>query len=170
MKKVFLLFAALLCCLPILGGCTGQTPDVSLTTAVSTVYMEVLDPYDEGWLNQFDTEKITEELGVDASLYTEASVYASSKASRAAVFAGFSAAEGKMDALIDALQKAKENAMTSFDGYLPDQYLIAKNAEIKQYGDYCFLIMTGQNETVVKALENFFNGVSTLSSSSQPQQ
>ena len=170
MKKVFLLFAALLCCLPILGGCTGQTPDVSLTTAVSTVYMEVLDPYDEGWLNQFDPEKITEELGVDASLYTEASVYASSKASRAAVFAGFSAAEGKMDALIDALQKAKENAMTSFDGYLPDQYLIAKNAEIKQYGDYCFLIMTGQNETVVKALEDFFNGVSTLSSSSQPQQ
>ncbi len=170
MKKVFLLFAALLCCLPILGGCTGQTPDVSLTTAVSTVYMEVLDPYDEGWLNQFDAEKITEELGVDASLYTEASVYASSKASRAAVFAGFSAAEGKMDALIDALQKAKENAMTSFDGYLPDQYLIAKNAEIKQYGDYCFLIMTEQNETVVKALEDFFNGVSTLSSSSQPQQ
>lgn len=170
MKKVFLLFAALLCCLPILGGCTGQTPDVSLTTAVSTVYMEVLDPYDEGWLNQFDAEKITEELGVDASLYAEASVYASSKASRAAVFAGFSAAEGKMDALIDTLQKAKENAMTSFDGYLPDQYLIAKNAEIKQYGNYCFLIMTEQNETVVKALEDFFNGVSTLSSSSQPQQ
>lgn len=170
MKKVFLLFAALLCCLPILGGCTGQTPDVSLTTAVSTVYMGVLDPYDEGWLNQFDAEKITEELDVDASLYTDASVYASSKASRAAVFAGFSAAEGKMDALIDALQKAKENAMTSFDGYLPDQYLIAKNAEIKQYGDYCFLIMTEQNETVVKELEDFFNGVSTLSSSSQPQQ
>ncbi len=166
MKKAILLFAAFLCCLPILAGCAGQTPDVSLTAAVSAVYTKILDPYGESWLDQFDAEK----LGVDTSLYTESNVYASSKTSRAAVFAGFSAAEGKADALKDALQKAKENAITAFDGYLPDQYLIAKNAEIKQYGDYCFLIMTEQNETVINALEDFFDGVSVFSGSSQLQQ
>lgn len=158
MKKRLAIFAVLPLCLLILSGCGSQRPDVSLKAAVSYAYSQVLDPYAEEWLSAFEEGKAAEKLGVGTSLYTEAAMYASSRDSRCTILAGFRAAEGEADALQDALQTAKENAVISFNGYLPDQYSIAQNAEIWQHNDSYFLIMTEDNERVIQVLESFLNG------------
>ncbi len=142
----------------LLSGCSESAPEVPLKTAVAQIYSQVLDPYGEGWLSEFDEQQTAEKLGINTALYTESSVYASFKSSRCTLLAGFRPAEGKADDLRDALEKVKESTITAFDGYLPDQCRIAQNAEIKECGDYCFLIMTEDNEKTVQALEKALNG------------
>lgn len=155
-----------LCCFFLLSGCSSQTPDADLKQAVTHVYETIIDPNGEGWLEEFDEEKGAEVLGIDSSTYTDFEIYASERSTRCTVFAGFHAAEEKSDALRDSLENAKSNAVAAFDGFLPDQHKIAKEAEVKQYGDYWFLIMTEENEAVVKELEHFFDGTTESSGSS----
>lgn len=158
MKKALFISAILPLFAFLFSGCSESAPEIPLKTAVAQVYSQVLDPYGEGWLSEFDEQRAVEELGISAALYTESSVYASSKPSRCTLLAGFCPAEEKADVLQETLQKVKEGAVIAFDGYLPDQYQIAKSAEIKQYNGYCFLIMTEDNEKVARALEEALNG------------
>ena len=161
MKKAI---TAFLCLLFLFSGCSSQTPETKLADAIDYTYRNVLDPYDEGWLDRLELERISERFSIDASLYSEAAVYASDRTSRCTVLAGFCAAEGKTEELSKALQTVIENSIDAFTGYLPDQYLIAKNAEIKQYGNYIILVMTDQNEKVIKALEDCFSSEAAESS------
>lgn len=163
MKKPFLFLIITLFSIFPLSGCSNQTPGVSLSDAVTYVYKSVLDPYEESWLRNFSEEETANKFGISSSLYTEACVYASPKTSYATVFAGFRTTEDKGNDLESALSVAKQNVIIAFDGYLPDQYLIAKNAEIKQYGDYYFLVMTKQNDAVIQALEDYFKNGSSIS-------
>lgn len=140
-----------------LSGCS-QTPTVSLINTVDAVYGAVLDPYNEYWLTRAEATLTAERLGVDRSLFTEARSYLSEKETVATIFAGFTAADGKTEALETALKKTAAKTAARFEGFLPDQYAVAGDAEIKVYGAYVFLIMTEENDVVFEALDNYLNG------------
>ncbi|MGI5897188.1 MAG: DUF4358 domain-containing protein [Oscillospiraceae bacterium] len=160
-------FSVAACCLAILLLlCSGCTPalELNLYQTMSSVYRTALDPYNEQWLIPLDSGETSERFGISQAFYTEAVVYVPQKETSATVFAGFHAQKDKKDALKDALQTVKQNAEASFEGILPDQLAVAQGAELKEYGDYLFLIMTEQNGAVLTALDNAVNGRPLVSS------
>ncbi|PWL70610.1 MAG: hypothetical protein DBY25_07830 [Clostridiales bacterium] len=160
-------FSASACCLAILllfcSGCTSAL-ELDLYQTMTSVYQTALDPYNEQWLMVLDSGETGEHFGISQAFYTEAVAYVPQKETSATVFAGFHAQKDKKDALKDALQTAKENAEASFEGVLPDQLAVAQNAELKEYGDYLFLIMTEHNGAVLTTLDNAINGKPLVSS------
>ena len=113
----------------------------------------VVDPYQEGWLTKLTQDEIASRLGIESSLYQSSSVYTASKSTSAYTVAGFQASENNQAELSEAMETAKEQIIASFNGFLPDQYEIAQNAVIKQYGDYFFLIVSDRNDEVIEAIE-----------------
>lgn len=160
-------FSAAACCLTALlffcSGCT-QTLELNLYQTMSHIYQAALDPYGEQWLTPLDSGQTAARYGIDQALYTEAVAYVPQKETSATVFAGFHAQKDKKDELKTALQLLQQEMEASFEGVLPDQLAVAQNAELKEYGDYLFFIMTEQNDTVVEMLDNAVNGRPLVSS------
>ena len=152
MKKrtVFLL---LFCFLFSLCSCTSAKPSAPLRETMAVVYAAVIDPHDDGFLQEYSENEIIENVPVAASLYTEAVAYASPLPSRGSVFMGFIPAKGRKDDLIAELKEAQKAAIASFDGYLPDQLQIAQNAVTVEKGGYLFFLMTEDNVAVEQALD-----------------
>lgn len=140
--------------------------DFDLDTAVEQG-VSVIDPYQEGWMIKLTQDEITSRLGIKASLYQSSSVYTASKSTSAYTVAGFRASEGNQDKLTEAMETVKERIIASFNGFLPDQYEIAQNAVVKQYGDYFFLIVSDRNDEVIKAIETIIYPESSPSSASE---
>ena len=58
------------------------------------------------------------------------------------------AAEGKIDAVVEALETFKQSAIAQFELYLPDQYEKAQAGRIVVKGNYAVLVIAGDNEVV----------------------
>ena len=58
------------------------------------------------------------------------------------------AAEGKIDAVTEALETFKQSAIAQFELYLPDQYEKAKAGRVVVKGNYAVLVIAGDNEVI----------------------
>lgn len=58
---------------------------------------------------------------------------------------GVKAVPGKLDTVVEGLQRRKEDLIAAYANYLPDQYEKAQAGEIVIHGDYAFLIVIGEN-------------------------
>lgn len=62
-----------------------------------------------------------------------------------------------VDKVKEIIRNRIDNTMQTFDGYLPDQYDIAKNAEIRTDGRYVYYSMTKNNDRVFDIIDEMLN-------------
>ncbi len=61
--------------------------------------------------------------------------------------------DGMENEVVEALKERLSSQMASFKDYLPEQYAILENAQVRTIGNYCVLIVTNENEKVLNILE-----------------
>lgn len=67
------------------------------------------------------------------------------------------AMEGKMDAVMTALQNYKDGQIQSYTNYLADQLEVAENAIIEKVGNYAVFVMCENADTVFESIKSALN-------------
>lgn len=147
-------FVICLCCsvLFLFAACTSAKP-IDSVSIVQEIAPSVLDPMKEQWLISNDKEAVADLLQIDSSLLESGCFYCSKEPTNVTAFGGITIQDENKQDVIQALKAYQEKAKEDFEGYLPDQYQIAENAQILDYGNTLFLVMTDCNEEIINQIE-----------------
>ena len=165
MKKALSLALALALTVTALAGCSGKsggaaakTPEeltklyadaITANGGEAVEYNPVVSEAKEG----DDSALLLEFLGLKAEDMTAFGISVSLMNVSAYAIAAVMPAEGKADAVREALQAYQENQMSNFEMYLADQYDIAKNARLETLEDgTVLLVMCEDQDTVYDAI------------------
>lgn len=152
MKKLAVLFMALLLIVSTMAGCNSKPAEGDASTVI----------LQEGYTLQSIIDKMNEEIGIqmpmtvdDAVLEDIFHVNPDDIEEYYGIFGGsmtsadnavaVKAKEGKADAVAESLNQRLEDVRASFEQYLPDQGEKAKKGQVIQKGDYVFLVIIGQD-------------------------
>lgn len=156
MKKCGFLLAALALIMTLFAGCNGGQngeavkPNQSLDEIVSSIADELTLPMPA----QVDDTMLKDLFYVDpedAASYS--GQFAQVNVSSANILIVEAKDSGKVETISAALERRKQDMMTSFEMYLADQYEIAQNAKIITKGNYVALLMIDE----VDRAEEIFN-------------
>lgn len=153
MKKWMTLLAAAICCGALLTGCgskggdssgaaspemkDGQTVQTVVDQIAAEIGVAMPSDVDENFLKDIcyiSPEDTVEYAGKIAIVNTSSDNVIAVRA-----------AQGKVDAVKDGLQKRLEDVRKSFEMYLPEQYEKAQKGQVIVKGDYAFLLILGES-------------------------
>lgn len=137
-------------------GCTSSL-SINISDVIDQVYQDLLDPLNEDWLIQADTENTAAILGIDVSFLEEACFYYSSSATNGTAIGGFQMKNEDKTRVLAALQEYSQKTSEKFAGFLPDQYNLAQAAEYLDYGTVVFFIMTDRNDDIKQEIEQIIS-------------
>ena len=146
MKKVFSVILAGVLSLGMLTACGGgeETPSYDVNEVLNTITTAVPIAM-PGEIPESELEMIMGLSSEDYVSYAGQMCMAMVSADRVVVI---EAAEGKIDAVTEALETFKQSAVAQFELYLPDQYEKAQAGRIVVKGNYAVLVIAGDNEVI----------------------
>ena len=146
MKKVLSLIMAGVLSLGMLTACGGkeETPSYDVNEVLNTITTAVPIAM-PGEIPESELEMIMGLSAEDYVNYAGQMCMAMVSADRVVVI---EAAEGKIDAVTEALETFKQSAIAQFELYLPDQYEKAKAGRVVVKGNYAVLVIAGDNEVI----------------------
>lgn len=146
-------------------GCQGETPKEPETTVVETTQAEtaqtevveidlqsvltaVKEAYGENYIPSmdFDAQMLSDFFGISEDMYEEFFAQGPMISAHIDTFIGVKAAEGQVDAVVDALEAYKtmqQDATMQYPSNMPK----AMTAEVVTYDDYVFFVMLGTPST-----------------------
>ena len=146
MKKVLSLIMAGVLSVGMLTACGGkeETPSYDVNEVLNTITTAVPIAM-PGEVPESELEMIMGLSADDYVNYAGQMCMAMVSADRDVVI---EAAEGKIDAVTEALETFKQSAIAQFELYLPDQYEKAKAGRVVVKGNYAVLVIAGDNEVI----------------------
>lgn len=146
MKKVLSLIMAGVLSVGMLTACGGkeETPSYDVNEVLNTITTAVPIAM-PGEIPESELEMIMGLSADDYVSYAGQMCMAMVSADRVVVI---EAAEGKIDAVTEALETFKQSAIAQFELYLPDQYEKAKAGRVVVKGNYAVLVIAGDNEVI----------------------
>ena len=146
MKKVFSVIMAGVLSLGMLTACGSkeETPSYDVNEVLNTITTAVPITM-PGEIPESELEMIMGLSSEDYVSYAGQMCMAMVSADRVVVI---EAAEGKIDAVKEALETFKQSAVAQFELYLPDQYEKAQAGRIVVKGNYAVLVIAGDNEVI----------------------
>jgi hypothetical protein len=146
MKKVLSLIMAGVLSVGMLTACGGkeETPSYDVNEVLNTITTAVPIAM-PGEIPESELEMIMGLSADDYVNYAGQMCMAMVSADRVVVI---EAAEGKIDAVTEALETFKQSAIAQFELYLPDQYEKAKAGRVVVKGNYAVLVIAGDNEVI----------------------
>ena len=146
MKKVLSLIMAGVLSVGMLTACGGkeETPSYDVNEVLNTITTAVPIAM-PGEIPESELEMIMGLSSEDYVSYAGQMCMAMVSADRVVVI---EAAEGKIDAVTEALETFKQSAVAQFELYLPDQYEKAQAGRIVVKGNYAVLVIAGDNEVI----------------------
>ena len=146
MKKVLSLIMAGVLSVGMLTACGGkeETPSYDVNEVLNTITTAVPIAM-PGEIPESELEMIMGLSADDYVNYAGQMCMAMVSADRVVVI---EAAEGKIDAVTEAIETFKQSAIAQFELYLPDQYEKAKAGRVVVKGNYAVLVIAGDNEVI----------------------
>lgn len=171
MKKILTAALALALTLTALTGCSGKTeaPQSKAPEELTQIYADAITQ-NGGEMVQYNpvisevkeddmSAMILESLGLTAEDMTAFGISMSMMNVKAYGIAAVMPAEGKTEAVKEALQGFIDNQQQSFEQYLADQYEIAKSAKLETLADGTVLMVMCENsDTVYEAIKSAIEG------------
>lgn len=171
MKKFLTAALALALTLTALAGCSGKSaaPASKTPEELTQIYADAITQ-NGGEMVQYNpvisevkeddmSAMILESLGLKAEDMTAFGISMSMMNVKAYGIAAVMPAEGKADAVKEALQGFVDSQRQSFETYLADQYEIAKNAKLETLADGTVLMVMCENsDTVYEAIKSAIEG------------
>ncbi len=150
----------------VLAGCSAQSAAQNLTPEQRTqLYTEAIEQTGSSMLEANRPVASAEDpsasllldmLGVPAEDMQAFSISLSPMNIKAYAIALILPAEGKEQAVLDAVNGFVETQQRNFEQYLPDQYAIAQNAQVKTLDDGTILLVMDENaEQAVSRIEQY---------------
>lgn len=157
--KLFKIAAAALCAVLVLAsaGCAGKSASAK-TPVPSEVTTKIMNDVKFPEMVEVTKDRLSKYYTIEDSAVKEMSVFVCSSSASSAEVAVFEAAkDSDVNAIKTAVQTRIDDKKDVFENYgAPEEFDHIKNCVFETKGNYVILIVSPDNKTAKKTMENFF--------------
>lgn len=131
------------------------TPIVEEAKSVKEIYAEIQEKVELYSPMVFDDEFLMNYYGIDASLLEEYVFSMSEDATSAETIVVMKAKQQEdVEMLSELMQVVVEEKKNEMENYLPEQFAIVEKAEVKIQGSYLWLVISENEQSIKKMIED----------------
>ena len=158
MKKIALLTFSLLLTATLFAGC--QKTEATTEVAVKDLWKDIEDAVGVDNMvadQKLDDEKLKSLYGVDPDDLEEYEARVPSMNVHAEEFFVAKVKDGKMDKVKSDIETHLKNLDSTWSQYLPDQYELVKNAQVRENGNYILVTVSSNADKATDAFDKMFS-------------
>ena len=158
MKKLQMLFLAIIIGALLLAGCSGGKSDQAEPGVTANEMVdEMLTQVEQPAMMELTTDQVKEIYNIDPEMLEEYAIripMMNVKTNEIAILKVKN--EADVPKVEEALKQRAENVQKQFETYLPDQYENAKNYQLVTKGNYVLFVISEQADELISVYDTFF--------------